>query len=193
VLDRVGTIAAGKLADLMVVNENPLEDIRNLKKIEWVIKDGKILDRAVHPWFKPPLRNSYGGMVEGRDWVAALKQTTAQGIRGTSGLTDPTHSFGQQSPGIESLSPNMVTEGDPTLTLTIKGVNFTQKSLAYFDDHPVPARLVSETELNATIDANLIARPGTFAVTIRNPGLLAQPQWGGASNRAYLLVNFRYE
>ena len=192
VLDRVGTIEPGKFADLLIVSADPLQDIRNLKKIDWVIKDGKVVDRSFHPWFKNPLRNAYGGMVQGRGWVAALKQATALGIRARSGLKDSTHSFGQPCPGIESITPSMVTEGDPTVTLTIKGVNFTNKSLVLFDNQPLLTRLVSETELKATIDASLIAQPETFAITVSNPGLMAQPQWGGTSNRAYLLVNFRY-
>ena len=195
ILDRLGTIETGKLADLVVVNEDPLQDINHLQKIEWVIKDGKVVDRTFHPWFKNPLRNSYGGTVEGRDWVAALKRETALGIRTGSGLKDTSHHQGQPCPGIESISPAMVTEGDPTVTLTIRGVNFTNKSLVLLDNQPIPARLVSETdetELQATIDARLIARPETLTITVRNPGLLIQPQWGGTSNRAYLLVNFRY-
>lgn len=192
VLDRVGTIEAGKFADLLVVSADPLQNIRNLQKIEWVIKDGKVADRTFHPWFKNPLRNSYSGMVEGRDWVAALKQTTALGLRTGSGLKDSTHSFGQPCPGIESVSPGMVTAGDPTLTLTIKGINFTNKSLVYMDNQSLVTRLVSETELQATLDASLIARPETLTITVKNPGLLEQPQWGGTSNRAFLLVNFRY-
>ena len=80
----------------------------------------------------------------------------------------------------------------PALTLTIQGVNFTNKSQVYLENHPLATRLVSETELQATIDDSLIAHPETFAITVENPGLLAQPQWGGTSNRAHLLVNFRY-
>ncbi|MBI3940521.1 MAG: amidohydrolase family protein [Acidobacteria bacterium] len=192
VLDRVGTLEAGKFADLLIVAADPLENVRNLQKIEWVVKDGKVADRTFHPWFKNPLRNSYRGMVEGRDWVAALKQATAQGTRTAAGLNDRTYSFGQPCPGIDSITPAMVTAGDPTVTLTIRGVNFTSKSLAYLDDQPLVTRRLSETELQATIDAGLIARPETFAITVKNPGLLSQPQWGGTSNRAYFLVNFRY-
>ena len=86
----------------------------------------------------------------------------------------------------------MVTAGDPTLTLTIKGVNFTSKSLVYFDGRIVPARLVSESELQVTIDASLIAHPETFTIKVKNPGLQEQPVWGDTSNGALLLVNFRY-
>ncbi|MCZ6750194.1 MAG: amidohydrolase family protein [Acidobacteria bacterium] len=191
-LDRVGTIETGKLADLLIVNEDPLQNIRNIniQKIEWVIKNGEVVDRTYHAWWRDPLPR---GDVEGRDWVAALKRRTQEGIRTRSGLQDPAWAFGQPTPGIESISPTMVTEGDSSLTLTIRGVNFTDKSLVLFDNRPVPARLVSETELSVSIDAELLARVGTFPVFVRNPGFQQQPQWGGdASNRAYLLVNFRY-
>lgn len=38
--DRLGTIEAGKLADITVLNGNPLEDIRALENVYMVIKDG---------------------------------------------------------------------------------------------------------------------------------------------------------
>ena len=41
VLDDLGTIERGKLADLIVVSENPLKNISNLRKLEMVFKDGK--------------------------------------------------------------------------------------------------------------------------------------------------------
>jgi hypothetical protein len=39
--DQLGSIATGKLADLFVVRGNPLEDIRNARNVEWVIKGGQ--------------------------------------------------------------------------------------------------------------------------------------------------------
>ncbi len=199
VLDRQGTIEPGKLADVVIVNQDPLQDIRNLQKIEWVIKDGKLVDRTFHPWFDPPLKNYYFGaseeIVEGRDVVAALKRRAEEGIRlGGTGDIGPAWSFGLPTPAIESLSPNMVTEGDPTVTLTIKGVNFTVSSVVYLDSYPIPTQMVSETELRATITPELMSRPATFAIIVKNLGdFWQQPQWGGAtSNRAHLLVNYRY-
>ena len=42
----IGTIEAGKLADLLILDADPLEDIRNTRKIWMVIKGGEIVDRA---------------------------------------------------------------------------------------------------------------------------------------------------
>ena len=181
VLDQVGTIEAGKLADLMVVNADPLQNISNLQQIEWVVKDGNLIDRTYHAWFQNPLPR---GTVDALGWVAALKRQTIQ--------KDPTWAFGQPPPGIEAISPSQATEGDPELTVTIRGVNFTTKSVVHFDGQPVPARLVSETELQVTVAASLIARAGNYAVTVTNPEPLQRPEWGGTSNKARLLVNFRY-
>jgi len=182
ILDRLGTIETGKLADLIVVNEDPLRDVNNLQKIAWVIQDGKVVDRAYRPWFKTPL--SAAG-VQSLTWYRALAQTTMN--------QDPTWAFGWPPPGIQSISPTVVTEESPSLILTIRGVNFVNKSLIYFDDQGVPTELVSDTELRATIDAGLIARAGSHSIVVKNPEPVQRAEWGaGTSNRAYLLVNFRY-
>ena len=189
VLDRLGTIEAGKLADLVIVDADPLLDIRNMQKIEWVIQDGKVIDRSYHRGFADPFE---GAGVDASEWVEALKRATMEGIRTVAGLTDPTWAFGQPCPGIESISPIMVTEGAAAFTLTIKGVNFTKKSGVYLGGRPIPAELVNETELRAAIDARSIERAGTSPVVVKNPGPhLSQPQWGSTSNRAYLTVNLK--
>ena len=189
VLDRLGTIEAGKLADLVIVNADPLLDIRNMQKIEWVIKDGKVIDRSYHREFADPFE---GAGVEAPEWVEALKRATMEGTRTVAGLTDPTWAFGQPCPGIESISPIMVTEGGSAFTLTIKGVNFTNKSAVHLGGRPIPAKLVNDTELRAAIDAGSIECAGTSPVVVKNPGPhLSQPQWGSTSNRAYLTVNLK--
>ena len=44
--DRLGTIEKGKLADLVLLDANPLDDIRNTQKIAAVIVNGRYLSRA---------------------------------------------------------------------------------------------------------------------------------------------------
>jgi imidazolonepropionase-like amidohydrolase len=41
--DRIGTIEAEKVADLCIINGNPLDDITALRNVSLVIKDGIVL------------------------------------------------------------------------------------------------------------------------------------------------------
>jgi len=47
VADRLGTVEVGKLADLIVLSDNPLEDISNIRKLKLVFKGGNLVDTAV--------------------------------------------------------------------------------------------------------------------------------------------------
>src|SRR5262249_21323308 len=44
----IGTIAPQKLADIIIVDGNPLLDINNIRRLSWVIKDGEVVDRSYH-------------------------------------------------------------------------------------------------------------------------------------------------
>ena len=45
-LDSLGTIEPGKLADLVLLDADPLVDIRNVGRIDAVIARGELYDRA---------------------------------------------------------------------------------------------------------------------------------------------------
>lgn len=185
VLDRLGTIEKGKLADILLVNADPLQDINNLQKIEWVMKDGKLADRTYHRWYKTPFTEEARETVSALAWVQALKAQTLQ--------KDATWAFGWPPLGIEAISPAKVTEGDPTKTLTIKGVNFTIKTSVYVDGRIVPTRFINETEVQATIDKSLLTAATTLVITVKHPEPLQREEWNnGTSNKAYLLVDYRY-
>jgi imidazolonepropionase-like amidohydrolase len=51
--DELGTIEVGKLADLIVVDGNPLEDIQNVRRLLLVLKEGVIVSDKRDPWAKP--------------------------------------------------------------------------------------------------------------------------------------------
>ena len=39
----LGTVEVGKLADLIVVGANPLEDIANVRRLQLVLKEGRVV------------------------------------------------------------------------------------------------------------------------------------------------------
>ena len=46
VQDKLGTVEAGKLADLLILDADPLEDIENIRKIDLIVRDGQLHPRA---------------------------------------------------------------------------------------------------------------------------------------------------
>lgn len=60
----IGTLAVGKLADLMILNSNPLDDIRSTTDIAWVMKGGVLYDGTTLDEAWPDAR-PYGA----RPWV----------------------------------------------------------------------------------------------------------------------------
>jgi len=49
--NELGTVAPGKIADLILIDGDPLADIRATRKVRTVIKDGKVVDAALDPSF----------------------------------------------------------------------------------------------------------------------------------------------
>jgi imidazolonepropionase-like amidohydrolase len=45
----LGTVEVGKLADLIVVGANPLEDITNVRRLQLVLKEGRVVSDKRHP------------------------------------------------------------------------------------------------------------------------------------------------
>ena len=197
--DRVGTIEAGKWADMIILDADPLQDIHNTQKIDNIVFNGKIIDRNYHPWPSDPFMDignySWGNPpVESLNWVVALKNLVRPGGLGggprEDGVPNPVIS---PQPAIETISPTLVTEGDPTTTLVIKGLGFVRRMQVYFNGRSVPYKVVGPDQVDVTLDAMLLRTPGKFDIQIKNPPPIDTPYMGdGTSNMAHLLVNFRY-
>ena len=200
----LGSIEPGKLADIVIVNADPLVDILNMRKIDTVMKDGKVVDRAYDRNFKGNMFNNnetpvdFGfNVVAYTDWADALKRATwrpnvgaARGEPGLPGaIPDPELS---PTAGIESIMPYVLTRGTGDTALTIKGYNFIKKSQVVIDGEAVPTTVVSRTELRAQVPARLLANAGKLHIVVRHPKPLDGPQWGETSNPAFLLVPFEF-
>jgi len=192
VINNIGTIEKGKIADLVIVNANPLDDVANLRQIDNVIFDGKVVDRGFHAWYSTPFGGSVDDIraVEDLTWVRKLRQEYPEGRAGGQNFPDPIES---PPPAITTISPVMITQGAPTTTLNVKGFNFVARSRVLVDGISVPWKRVSATELALTLDENMLRRAGRFDVVVVNPEPLTAPKWGnGTSNKAHLIVNYKY-
>lgn len=196
---QIGTIEAGRYADMIILDADPLQDIHNTQKIDNIVFNGKVIDRKYHPWPSDPFMDSgnfsWGNPpVESLNWVVALKNLVKPGGLGAgareTGIPNPIVS---PQPAIETISPTLVTEGDATTTIVIKGFGFVRRMQVYFDGRSVPYKIVSPEEVDVTLDESLLRTPGKFDIQIKNPLPIDTPYMGdGSSNMAHLLVNFKY-
>jgi predicted amidohydrolase len=197
----LGTVEAGKLADVIIVNADPLADIRNLDKINTVIQDGRIMELGYHANYTSPFANVAAGTIsiEGLPWAEDMKKAT----RGAEGgpqaaaeggaIPDPRNS---PQPAIETMNPIIVTQGDSCM-VTLTGFNFVRRSAVYFKGRAVPFKVVSPTQLQVTLDGEALRQAGRFDLVVKNPEPLdpfyARSMWGnGTSNIAHLIVNYKY-
>jgi hypothetical protein len=192
----LGTIEVGKIADVVVLNQNPLQDITNLRSTSNVIFDGKPVQLGYNASYSDPFRrmSDFSPPVSDLPWVKAMRGEIGPPPGGGQGM--PGNPAESPHPGIETIMPVMVTEGSPTITLTIKGFNFVRRSQVLFKGQPVPYRAVSATELQVTLDASLLREVGWHEIAVKNPWPLNRETgipWGnGASNKAHLIVNYKY-
>jgi hypothetical protein len=156
----LGTLEPGKLADLLILREDPLADIRNTRTIDTVIKDGQVQDVSYHSDFVNP---------EDRPF--------------------PVTGFINPVPHTRVLYPMSTSRLNRDLKLVIEGAGLVDESMVEFDGillkpTPVKSTLIKEmmfnpvyTQLEVTVPARLLNRFGSYRVVVKNP----RPQ-GGVSN-----------
>lgn len=124
----VGVIADGAYADLVVLSANPLDDIANSRKIERVMKGGRLVP---------------------------LGYTTNYGApRADESRTVPY----TPEPEISAIMPYFAVEGSPDFEMTIHGVGFVGNSVVRVDGIPVPTTFVNIRTLRAKIPAAAVSR-----------------------------------
>jgi hypothetical protein len=188
--DLLGTIDVGKLADVIVLIRNPLDDTRNFSTVETVIQDGRVIERGYHAGYTDPFLNLGESSVDGLPWLVALKRLRRPG----GNAIDPAMS---PQPGIESINPLIVTQGSGTVEVTLTGINFVRRSTVLFGGRLVPSQVVSPTEIRITLSEDALRAVGKLEVVVRNPAPMdpfyLKGMWGtGTSNVAKLIVNYRY-
>ena len=140
VQDRIGTLEKGKVADVLILDADPLQDIRNTRKIWKVISRGRVLDGEYHADFENPLPNKT--------------------------YEDTSHFF--WSPRIRRASPDVLAKGAPGATIEVNGTGFIPYSFVRFNGKKLKTEYVSAFRLRAEIPSKLL-ETGTYAITVENP------------------------
>jgi (2Fe-2S) ferredoxin len=162
----LGTLEKGKIADLLVLRRNPLQDITAFKEIEMVMQAGRFLPIGYHYDFANPI-----------PWYVER-----EAINNFPGF-GPVSEIPQV---ITSFSPKVVAEGGGDVALTIEGREFVSTSTVRFAGRLLRTERVSSSQLRATIPAGLVQQVGTFQLKVvhRLPG-------SGETNTVYFIVKFR--
>lgn len=75
--DQIGSIEPGKLADIIVLDRNPLDDIRNSNSVRYTIVNGRVYDSETmneagnHPQPRQPFFWEGQDIPEGMEWIPA--------------------------------------------------------------------------------------------------------------------------
>src|SRR6185312_8713049 len=87
VADKIGTVEAGKTADIIVVDADPLADVANLRKVSAVVFDGKPVALGYHAWYGTPFAGGAEdrSVVDNLPWTQSLKQATFRQGQGGEG------------------------------------------------------------------------------------------------------------
>jgi hypothetical protein len=201
--DELGTVERGKIADIIIVNQDPLQNIENLRDLHAVVFDGHRVELGYTAGYNSVFKveSELNPPVSALMWVKAFQPWAYEGSGGRFNgrppvgpgqrLPDPVES---PQPAIATITPVQVTAGSGTATVTLTGFNFVRRSRVLFKGIPVPHEAVSGSELRVTIDADLLLEAGLHEIVVQNPEPMHPEiglEWGnGTSNAAHLIVAF---
>jgi imidazolonepropionase-like amidohydrolase len=137
----LGTVEAGKLADIVVLTGDPLAQIDNTQKVEMVILDGKMVNISFHPDYKIPIPRP-----EKYERV-----------------------YGAVTSKIDLISPLVTVEDEEEdLELILTG-RFLPSSKVMFNENEVSTNFEDVHMLRATVPSHLLTQVGTYPVQVINP------------------------
>jgi hypothetical protein len=156
-----GSVEAGKVADLSIVEGDPLQDIWATTNVKLVVKDGKLIDPAFTGQ-KNPIPSFYA------------YQTHPEDLEVTPFST------------LQSTPTTIRVKGEGMWPFHRVMLKREFDSIFNFNSIELPTKYISKTELEATIDPNYITEAGTYTITVKAEGEIL-PE----SNRAHLIVGFK--
>jgi len=138
--NRLGTVEAGKIADLVILDANPLDDIANTRRVSHVIMGGRIVDTEYRADYSFPF-HQFGPVGK--------------------------HLYHRQ-PIIADVEPRIAIEAtEPSLKIT--GANFMPETVAVFSGEVVATEYISETELTVQLDSAQTSQPGSYVISVQTP------------------------
>ena len=136
--EEFGSLEENKIADLIILNSDPLEDIANTRDIFTVLKEGKRVDLGYHRYFTNPIP---------RPWLSGSGR--------------------HPSPRILSFPP-VVSCSSANVTVTIKGTGFMPSSFVRINGTGQDIEFVGRSEMRTTLDCNALTIPETYSLVVVN-------------------------
>jgi imidazolonepropionase-like amidohydrolase len=155
-----GTLEAGKRADILILNRNPLEDLRATMDIFRIIQGGAVVDRE--------------GLAGTRQEVVPQPGLLHETIANPA----------LRVPFIEEVWPELLsTSGKNPSEITIKGSSFSRDSFVLLNDQIVRGRVEGENQIRFPVPAGVTKAAGVYPLVVVRPG-----SGGGVSNTYHLMV-----
>jgi len=164
----VGSLQEGNLADLLILEANPLEDISNTKKIEGVMKGEKFIQFGYHPQFftlSGPPQSTLAPKIS-----ALSPHRVIEGSADFEIVVDGAGFLTQSVVKVDGVSLRTIFEGPRRLRATVPA-SFIEKALPDRFWSPGPDQNVG------------VFGERSVSITVFNP-----PPSGGVSNHVSLMV-----
>jgi imidazolonepropionase-like amidohydrolase len=142
----LGTVEVGKLADIIILNKNPLIDISNIRSLATVIQHGKVQELGYRTDYRNPIPRPY------------------QVVNGEL-----------PRPYITSVEPSGIARDTPGAVLTIKGRDFNKEHRVLWDDVDLRVLSATPTEVTVSVPAELLRTVGTRKIQMITGGRVHQP------------------